>query len=358
MTEELATQVKHIQAEINRCLAVILDEQVALAAKIDPAYKQLWLDIRKYLLRGGKRLRPILAVLGFQAANGRSDEESIYELALSLELIHAFLLIHDDLMDHDDRRYGGLNIIGQYNKRLSRQVHPVVARDVANSMAILAGDVLHGLAQARIAQLSVDQATGTEIATRVQTMIFEVAAGQQLDVLGVTHKQFAIKSILKVYRYKTARYSIVTPLQLGAVLAGADQDVLDAFAQYGDNLGLAFQLTDDLLGMFGSARTIGKPVVTDLKEGKQTVLMHYGFKFATPTQKAFLTKKFGNQTVTLDDHREVKKILTDNGARAKTAVLAADYAKAATAALDDISINGATAQQLRDFASYCVDRKY
>ena len=357
MSEELALEVKKIQSEINHRLDLILSEQVARAAKVDPAYKQLLTDMRKYLLRGGKRLRPILAVLGYRAAGG-SDDDLVFETGLCLELIHAFLLIHDDLMDHDDRRYGGLNIAGQYTKRYSREVHPKVASDIANSMAILAGDVLHGVANERLARIQVDAKRRIEVSDRFAQMIFEVAAGQQLDVLGSVPKPMSLKAILKVYRFKTAKYSIVTPLQIGALLAGANQQVLDAFSEYGENLGLAFQLTDDLLGMFGSARTIGKPVITDLKEGKQTVLMYYGFKFANPAQKALLIKKFGNQNVTIDDHREVKKILVENGARAKTVVLASNYANQAIKSLENVSIKDSVHRQLVDFASYCVDRKY
>lgn len=356
MTSQFTTYTKEIQTQINQRLLEILDEQILRAGKIDSAYKTFWFDIKKYLLRGGKRLRPTLLMLGYEAGGGE-DRTLAYELGVVVELIHAFLLIHDDIMDHDDRRYGGLNIGGLYTKRLSKVVHPIVAKDLGNSMAILAGDVLYSTALAHLSTLNISAVQAREVNQRIDQMIFEVAAGQQLDLLNTFHKQPSLKSVLKMYRYKTARYSMVTPLQLGAILAGTSDKLTNQLIDYGEALGLAFQLADDLLGMFGSARVIGKPVTTDLKEGKQTVLIHYGMKFANPKQKAFLLSKLGNSKVSTDDHNTVKQILIDNGARAKTTVLATNYTQQAIKALDNSDIQPNLVKNLASLANFCVERK-
>ena len=146
------------------------------------------------------------------------------------------------------------------------------------------------------------------------------------------------------------------PLQFGAILAGSDKKVLDAMQSYGSSLGIGYQLADDVLGIFGNQKTIGKPVLSDLQEGKQTMLMHFGMQLASQNEKKQLKSVFGNPKASMADLKLTRKILEDSGAKAKTLIMAKDYAVAAIDSIPLITSDHSTQSTLTSFAQYCVAR--
>ncbi len=177
------------------------------------------------------------------------------------------------------------------------------------------------------------------------------------DMLVVLQEAIGYHLIIQEAKLKTADYSIVMPLQFGAILAGTEPERLDAMEKYGNSVGIAFQLTDDVLGMFGEKKTTGKPDISDLREGKQTVLMHYGMKFASPEEKKILKDAFGNQNANLKDLKNVRTILENSGAKAKVILMAQEYVESAKSHIPTITNNQEHIEILHEFAEYCANRK-
>lgn len=355
LSDELKLAIGRIKTDVDRELAIFFDMKIAEAGKLDPQYKRLLQEMKKFALRGGKRLRPFMAWLGWQIAGGKNYDHFI-QTVMAWELYHNFAIIHDDIMDNDDTRYGGPNIKGAY-ERLFRRSHSAEVADLhARNMALLAGDIAVGLT----IEVLQNAPYPPEIKDRLQRdmlkLHFSLAGGQMLDDLAVITRDMNLAKIRKVYLYKTARYSMVAPMQSGAILAGANDTILNIIERYGVHAGIAYQITDDLLGMYGTAKEIGKPTITDLREKKKTILMYYGLQFANAADKAVLLAKWGNPRVTSSDLKLVRKILNDNGAKAKTIFLAQAEAVAAKKAIGKLAMPGELPKLFEDFTDYLVSR--
>jgi geranylgeranyl diphosphate synthase type I len=248
--------------------------------------------IREYVT-GGKRLRPVFCHCGWLAADGDPDAPSVAWVGAALELFHSFALIHDDIMDGSELRRGGPAMHVRLADLHRDRADPVAARRFAVNAAILVGDLclvwsdelLHaaGLAPARLASAR----------PLIDAMRTEVMAGQYLDLESPGECDWLSRA-WRTIGLKTAGYTVERPLQLGAVLAGADQALLTACTAYGRPLGEAFQLRDDLLGVFGDPSRTGKPVLDDLREGKETVLMALTWQRASTPDRELLRALHGD----------------------------------------------------------------
>ncbi|MBA3679373.1 polyprenyl synthetase family protein [Candidatus Saccharibacteria bacterium] len=353
--QDLTSYILDIKKQIDSELSYFYDQRIADAALLSSEYKKLVSDTAKQTLRGGKRLRPALAVLGYRIAGG-TDDVKIIKAAAALEIFHNYLLIHDDIMDRDDRRHGGANISGLYKKRLAKSLSEPEAQHVADSFSILAGDINCGLSYEALLAAGFSNDLTLQATARLNKAVFEVAAGQHLDVLGSYAKKLSLQNIIAISQHKTADYSVIMPLQFGAILAGVKNGLLESMSNYGQPLGIGFQLTDDVLGMFGNQKNTGKPILSDLHEGKQTVLMHYGIQLASPKQKKTLSYIVGNPRANLADLKVARQILEENGAKAKTLIIAQQYSKKAISFVPAITKEEQLQKLLIDFADYCVAR--
>lgn len=347
---------QYVKKEIDSRIKFYFDEKIVAASKIDPIYTRLLTDMQKYILRGGKRLRPTLMILGYRAAGGEEIEKAL-DAALALEIFHNFVLIHDDVMDGDTTRYGGPNITGIYERRLRGNLKPERARHTAEAIAILAGELNEAFTFEVLADLDAKPEVKFAMMNHFQRILFETGAGQQLDVLSQTRKQLNLKNIDKVNFYKTAQYTITSPLQFGVIYQGKVNGLMESFSEYGRELGEAFQLTDDLLGMFGSSRQTGKPVGSDIREGKQTLLMYYAKRLCKPLQWRAIETRLGKSGLTNEDVKLVRGLLKESGAQAKVAVAAEDHLQKALVLLDKMDIDAETKDLLKSFSIYCVERK-
>jgi geranylgeranyl pyrophosphate synthase len=345
-----------VSREVDSRLEVFFDEKIKEAKKIDSIYAALLTDMKKFILRGGKRLRPTLMMMGYEAAGGK-DFELALDASVALELFHNFVLIHDDVMDGDLRRYGGLNITGIYNKRFSRLLKPELSRHTAESIAILDGELNEVFTFEVLTGLKADPSIIFEFMRHFQKTLFETGAGQQLDVMSGIRGNLNLSKIEKVNYYKTARYTIYSPLKMGVIMANTNRNLIDDFAKFGSDLGKAFQLADDLLGMFGSTKQTGKPVGSDIREGKQTLLMFYAKKLCSPGQWRTIESRFGRENITSEDTRIVREVLKECGAQAKVSVAANDYLEKSLKILQNMNISEQSKTLLAEFSRYCVERK-
>jgi geranylgeranyl pyrophosphate synthase len=347
---------EYVIKEIDARLDSFFTEKVAKAKNIDPIYEKLLFDMKKFIQRGGKRLRPTLMLLGYKSAGG-TEFTTALDASLSLEIFHNFVLIHDDVMDGDMTRYGGANMTGIYYKRFKKQLPESSAKHTAESIAILAGELNEFFTFEVLTKLDMKKETIFEMMEHFQKVLFETGAGQQLDVMSSIRGDLNLNKIEKVNYYKTAQYTVTSPLQLGVIAAGGNDKLMKDFSKFGAELGKAFQIADDLLGMFGSTRQTGKPVGSDIREGKQTLLMYYAKKLAKPLEWKGIQSRLGKEDITAEDVKLVRNILKDCGAQAKAVVAAEDHLQRALKIISNMNIDEDTKAMLVAFSHYCVVRK-
>lgn len=246
------------------------------AAYIGPDYAELTAALEEFVLRGGKRLRPAFAYWGWRAVadqGANPSDPAMLRLFSALELLHACALVHDDVIDASATRRGLPTVHRLFcEKHRSSQWHGS-SEQFGVSAAILLGDLALVWADDIVAtaDLSVDaQARVRRVWSAIRT---EVLGGQYLDIVAESSGAESVASAMTVNIYKTASYTISRPLQFGAAAAADLPDVQAAFHELGTSLGVAFQLRDDVLGVFGDPAVTGKPSGDDLRSGKRTVLL-------------------------------------------------------------------------------------
>ncbi|MFC8006846.1 polyprenyl synthetase family protein [Streptomyces olivaceus] len=265
-----------------------------------------------FVLAPGKRIRPLLCLLGWHAAGGGEDEESLWRMAASLEVFHAFALIHDDIIDNSPTRRGRPSVHRLFAAR--QQARPD-ADAFGIHAALLLGDLALVCSDALMNSARLSARQRQTVLPLLDAMRGEVLLGQHLDLLATGRPTGDIDEAMAIARLKTAKYTIERPLHLGVALAGTDQGLLDLCSAYALPLGEAFQLRDDLLGVFGDPALTGKPVLEDLRSGKATVLMAVATRRATPEQRRTLDALVGRADIGEEDCARVRRILRRTGAR-------------------------------------------
>src|SRR5262245_37388172 len=318
--------------KLERALDAWLEAKRAEAAAAgSPETLALMDGVGRLATHGGKRLRPALVYYTYRACNGTSDEE-VLPLALAMELFHTYLLIHDDIMDHAEVRRGLSTAHAVF--RDAHRAHGLHgdAADFGRSVAILLGDLAQSWA-VELATATAAAGGSRELARCFAAMGQEVIGGQYLELLVAQRRAASEEELLRILRLKSGRYTAERPIQLGALLAGASPEVLGGLSRYGTAVGEAFQLQDDLLGTFGDAATLGKPVDADLKEGKYTFLIHHALAKATPGQQRALKAALGNPDATAAETAAALRALEETGARAAVLAMIGERLRAARSTL-------------------------
>ncbi|MEA2562884.1 MAG: geranylgeranyl diphosphate synthase, type [Acidobacteriota bacterium] len=308
----------------------------AAAEAGSPEMLELIDGVGQLVVHGGKRVRPALVYHAYRACGGAADGPvggQILPLALATEFLHTYLLIHDDIMDHAEMRRGQPAAHVRFRNAHSQRGFHGDARDFGLSVAILLGDLAHTWA---VELASCAAAGRPELARCFAAMSEEVIGGQYLELLVAQRRAAKEEELTRVLRLKSGRYTAERPVQLGAILAGAAPEVIAGLALYGAAVGEAFQLQDDLLGMFGEAETVGKPVGDDLREGKFTFLIHHALSAATPEQREALENALGDPGVTADEVARVQRILEETGARARVEAMIEERLLSARQALQGL----------------------
>mgnify|MGYP004489657549 CR=1 FL=1 len=310
--------------------------------------------VRRFVLADGKRLRPMFCYWGWRGAGGE-DCRPIVTAAAALELFHAFALIHDDIMDGSSLRRGQPTVHRHFADVHSRHSWKGEPTRYGHSAALLCGDLCAAWADHMFHEsgLPIEQIhRGYRLFTVMRT---EVIAGQYLDLVsGVGDGSVA--GALTVIRMKAARYTVTRPLQIGAALAGADAGEQAALQAFGDPLGDAFQLRDDVLGVFGDPAVTGKSVLDDLREGKPTVMVAMARDRATRAQAVRIRELFGSPALDDADAAELRAIIVDTGALDGIEDLISKRAAAAVSALDNAPVVPEAREALRALAASVIDR--
>jgi geranylgeranyl diphosphate synthase, type I len=314
----------HLRTEVHLELAAFLQGRREEAAQIDPQFAAAVDSLSAFVLGPGKRLRPTFAWWGWRGAGGSPADpqaRAVLRAVSSLELIHACALVHDDLMDDSTTRRGAPTVHVDFAARHRSAGWSGAAVRFGAATAILLGDIALAWADdmLRSADLWPDQLGRAHAVW--QAMRTEVLAGQYLDVLTQASGDETPETALRIDRYKTAAYTVERPLHLGAAIAGADPALVHAYRRFGADIGIAFQLRDDLLGMFGDPQVTGKPAGDDLREGKRTLLLAYGLRAADEKRQTgaadLLRSAIGDPEVGEDTVSQVRELLIELGAAAE-----------------------------------------
>lgn len=307
--------IKDYQTRINKELEKYFIKKIKQFERIGPLAKEALTLLRDFTMQSGKRIRAISVNAGYLATGGK-NEKAILQASTSIELIHSFLLIHDDIIDRDTLRRGGPTIHQYYENKTFRLFPSSKSSHLGTSMAIVLGDVSCGLGYEILSLCQ--QLPPNNILKAINKMgeiLRLTASGEMLDIMLSTKKKVKEEEILKIYRLKTASYTIEGPLHLGCSLAGGNKSYFKALSKYGIPLGVAFQIQDEALDIFGNSQKLGKPLGSDFRERKMTILLLKALKFASKKQRRVLESMFGRK-ITSRDIKKARQIFTQTGALA------------------------------------------
>ncbi len=311
--------------------------------------------LEEYTLRGGKRVRAILMIVGYRMMRGE-DEEAIVEASSALELIQTYFLIHDDIMDESELRRGKATVHKIYEEKHLRNGYGGKPRKFGESMGIIAGDLADAYAMEILSSSRFPAERKIEAIKKLNEIIEYTGYGQIIDVYSSVIDNFTEEDLLMLHKYKTARYTIEGPLALGIILAGFEPEGIEKFAI---PIGIAFQLQDDILGLFGSEEKIGKPVTSDLAEGKKTLLIIKALERADEEDRRKILAALGNPAVTEEQLEEVREIVRKTGSLEYSQEMARKLVEEAKEALKNLELKD---EGMRDFllwlSDYMINRSY
>lgn len=277
--------------------------------KISPL---LYQTIKGFLLRDGKRIRPILFIISYRGYCKKLPA-NIYKSALALELLHDFLLIHDDIIDKSETRRGKPSVHSMLNSHILKFKK---VKFNGQDLAIVAGDVIFAAAMNTFLAVKENPLLKEKALQKMIETAMLTGSGEFIELVNSLKKIETLtkEEVYKVYDYKTAYYTFSGPLIIGATLAAAKQKEINLLNEYGLYLGRAFQIKDDILGMFYEEKVTGKSIMCDLQEAKRTILIWYAYNMCKKEEKTTIKKIFAKNKVSLNDLTKMRNIIKNCGA--------------------------------------------
>jgi geranylgeranyl diphosphate synthase, type I len=353
VTPTSVAALERVREPVDELLGEFLSARVIELAALDPALRAIGAEVQELVATGGKHLRPAFVYWGYRAT-GAEHHDGVFGPAAAVQLLHTFALLHDDVMDRSPERRGRPSA---YTSLAKMHANEGLAGDSSwfgIGGAILAGDLAYVWAD----QLLDEAPLHAEVLNRARrvftTLRVEVMAGQYLDLRLAGLPNASETHALHVALLKSGRYTVTRPLQMGAAMGAVDPRLDQALGAYGDAVGVAFQLRDDVLGLFGDPESTGKGDLDDLREGKRTVLMLKALQRATSAQRAQLDAVLGDPELTDDAAQRVRDIVVETGALNEVERLIGERRAAADAALRHV--HGDAREALADLADLAAFR--
>lgn len=342
--------LRAVAARVGERLGRLFDAEITRWQSVDPAIAGPLRALRHLVDAGGKRLRPAFCYWAFVGAGGDPDDPRIVDAGAAFELLHAFALVHDDVMDASDTRRGAPTIHVEFARDHQAGGWRGEARRYGEGVAILIGDLSHVYAD----MLLLGDVTADAAAVWHELRL-ELNVGQYLDLLATARADRDRIAAHRIARYKSGKYTIERPLHVGAALAGRLGDLRGPLSAYGDPLGEAFQLRDDVLGAFGDPAVTGKPVGQDLREGKPTPLLAAAAERAGDGRTGLLDR-VGQPGLSDGDVVAIQQLLVDTGALDEIERLIERLTARAIDAIGAADITPGARDQLVDLARFVAAR--
>lgn len=306
--------------EVNTRLESFISERESILLAVSPDLKPIC-EYSRQFLSGGKRFRATCVLMGYQTVK-RDIDPHVYDVASALEIFHAAALVHDDIMDKSDTRRGAPSVHRLFESLHQSSGWSGTAADFGESSALLLGDLLLAFSDELFSRgISAEENHHSAQASRLEfdRMRLDVTAGQYLDIMEerawpTVDKLEALTRAQRVVVFKSAKYSIEAPLVIGAALAGANSEHIESLRRVGLPLGIAFQLRDDILGVFGDPAITGKPSGDDLREGKRTVLIALAQQELPSSAITLMDELLGDPHLTDEQIGTLQQTLINTGA--------------------------------------------
>ncbi len=352
-------ELKSFKARIDPKIEAYFQGKIEEAYKEDPLVGEALEYVKTIIMAGGKRLRAALLYYGYLGAGG-TEEEKILDTAVSVELIHSYLLIHDDIMDRDALRHGVATLHEYYAKKAKSLFPDEDAKHFGMSLALIMGDVVSAFGNDIIFNSGFPKERVFAALSRLQHIVTHTVFGQAKDLYMEYQHEASEEEILAMYTNKTAKYTIEGPLHLGILLAGGNEALAKGLSAYALPLGIAFQIQDDILGIFGSEKRIGKPLGSDIKEGKITLLVSRARALGNETEKKRIQEILGlGEALKPEEITEFRELMEKTGALAQVQEKAQAYIRESKEALE--KLRGALDPRTYDFlfsvAEYMMKRE-
>lgn len=333
---EIPAFVGELGRAVEAELSALIDHEATQWSAVSPDLAVPFTEIRGLVLGGGKRLRPAFCLLGALAAGGGQSAE-VVRAGAALELLHAMALFHDDVIDASTSRRGRETTHVRHARLHSENSWAGEARRFGDGVAILVGDLAYVYADRLMESMN------ERVREAWSRMRIEVNIGQYLDVVGSARRDFTPEVADRIGLLKTAKYTIERPLHLGALIAdpAASRDLLDGLSRFGVDLGVAFQMRDDVLGVFGEPDVTGKPAGDDLRESKPTALVAAAIAGASAAQRELLSR-IGDPGLDEPTIAAIRQVIVDTGALAAVEAKITELVDRALASIDGTSPDAVT----------------
>jgi geranylgeranyl diphosphate synthase, type I len=358
ISEILITHKQKIDAKLEE----FFHNKISEAGLISLSGRESIEQIRSFTMRGGKRIRPLLVILGYKACGGKNDK-AIADAALAVELMESFLLIHDDIIDQDAFRRGGPAMHKAFESKFEghkTEAAKTVAAHYGISAAIICGDIVSIMGSEALISSDFPLREKLKAVEKFNKVVTSTCYGQMLDLDSEAEqdiRKISAEDVLAIHKMKTAVYTAEGPLHIGALLAGAGEKQLKALSDYAIPLGIAFQIQDDILGMFGDEKKTGKPVGSDLNEGKKTLLILKALEKAGKKERCIILGCLGNRQTSLEQIEDIRKIIVSTGSLEYSKSLAAKFAAECKEAIQKQGLDKDTTSVLAGLADYIVNRE-
>lgn len=344
--------LRTVGAAVDARILALLDDELLRWTRIDPDLAEPITALRDLVAAGGKRLRPAFCHWAFVGLGGDPDSSAVVDVGAALELLHTFALVHDDVMDGSAVRRSRAAVHTAFATRHRDGGWRGESRRFGDGAAILVGDFAFVYADLLM------RAAPQSVRPVYDELRLELCVGQYLDLRGTSSGRLDAEKAHRIETYKSAKYSVERPLHLGAALAGALPNAVAELSAFGLPLGAAFQMRDDLLGVFGDASVIGKPIGDDLREGKLTPLVAFAHELVSSSGDRALLERIGRPDLGVDDVLALRELFERCGARRTVEVEIERRLDAALTALAATPLNTASKAALADLARFLAWREH
>jgi len=352
------------KGNISLALSTFLDEKKAEAGALSSYLERTVIELDRFVMHGGKRVRSLLVLLGYLSAGGKIVEGAqsapIYQVAAAIEMVHKYLLVLDDIADKDEMRNSQPTVWKHYQE-LFREKGWQNPEHHGRTLAEIDSALLASLATQQIASLPVGAFPPEKLLTVLglinKFMYFDTVAGWLIhyQLNHVALREATEEEFMRGLTLVSAQYTFVGPLLIGATLANNSDEVKEALKTYGFQVGTAFQIQDDILGLFGDPQDTGKPVGNDVREGKKTLLLQRAYQLASQADKSFLEDVCG-KNVSDAELKRVQSIVQETGSLAYSQELAKKYVAEGVAALKTLNDVNPEVAVLVDLANFVIQR--
>lgn len=356
--EGATRQLKEWREMVNRRLQEEFDNHKKRAEEVHPQGVKAIKYLEDYTMRGGKRVRPALVIAGYRGVGGE-DTQKVVPASLSIEALQSYLLIHDDIMDEDHLRRGESTLHKMYEEYHRKNLSGDRSQKFGESMGITVGDIANSFSVNQLAKSDFDPEIKAEAIKKFERIHRRTGYGQVLDVTFNEKDvdEITENDVLTVHHLKTAQYTMAGPLEIGAILGEAGEKQREILREYGEKVGKAFQVYDDMLGLYGTKEKLGKPVDSDLKEGKRTLLILKALENGNEEQRKNILNALGNKDITEDQVRKVREIVRDTGSYDYSRKMTVELAGEGKNVLDKEHIEPDIVDFLKGLADYIITRE-